>query len=110
MPSVWATSTPTPCSQQQLTTTLIGYALGLAAGLGVDAMIVYDLETVGHTPSRVCELFDLENGLSAGDVGRMRYRVPPIRTHAHPEAATHGGSCASNPAAALELPDDGVRT
>lgn len=38
----------------------IGYALGLAAGLGVDAMIVFDLETVGHTPSLVCELFDLE--------------------------------------------------
>lgn len=38
----------------------IGYALGLAACLNVDAVVVYDLETVGNTPSRVCEMFDLE--------------------------------------------------
>ncbi|WP_157126384.1 hypothetical protein [Nocardia mikamii] len=38
----------------------VGYALGLAASLNVDAMVVYDLETVGNTPSRVCEMFDLE--------------------------------------------------
>ena len=38
----------------------VGYALGLAAGLHVDAMVVYDLETVGNSPSRVCEAFDLE--------------------------------------------------
>lgn len=38
----------------------VGYALGIAAGLSVDAMVVYDLETVGNTPSRVCETLDLE--------------------------------------------------
>ncbi|WP_063047823.1 hypothetical protein [Nocardia pseudovaccinii] len=38
----------------------IGYALDIAAGLAVDALVVYDLETVGNTPSRVCELFDLQ--------------------------------------------------
>lgn len=38
----------------------IGYALGLAAGLAVDALVVYDLAAVDNQPSRVCELFDLE--------------------------------------------------
>ncbi|MQY18979.1 hypothetical protein [Nocardia macrotermitis] len=38
----------------------VGYALALAASLNVDAMVVYDLETVGNTPSRVREMFDLE--------------------------------------------------
>lgn len=38
----------------------VGYALGLAASLNVDAMVVYDLETVGNTPSQVCEMFHLE--------------------------------------------------
>ena len=38
----------------------VGHALGVAAGLGADALVVYDLETVGHTPSRVCEMLDLE--------------------------------------------------
>ncbi|MCX4094481.1 hypothetical protein [Nocardia sp. alder85J] len=38
----------------------VGYALGIAAGLEVAALIVWDLETVGHTPSRVCEQMDLE--------------------------------------------------
>lgn len=38
----------------------VGYALGLAAGLNADAVVVYDLETVSNSPSRVCEMFDLE--------------------------------------------------
>lgn len=38
----------------------IGYALGLAAGLNVAALVVYDLETVDNMPSRACEVFDLE--------------------------------------------------
>lgn len=38
----------------------IGYALGLAAGLNAAALVVYDLETVGNMPARVCEMFDLE--------------------------------------------------
>ncbi|MFF0452277.1 hypothetical protein [Nocardia africana] len=38
----------------------VGYAMGLAASLNVDAMVVYDLETVGNSPSRVCDMFDLE--------------------------------------------------
>ncbi len=38
----------------------VGYALGIAAGLEAAALVVLDLETVGHTPSRVCELLDLE--------------------------------------------------
>ncbi|PPJ25491.1 hypothetical protein [Nocardia nova] len=62
----------------------IGYALGLAAGLGVDAMIVYDLETVGHTPSRVCELFDLET-VCPPVTWAAALPSPDDATHAHPE-------------------------
>ncbi|MGO4649917.1 hypothetical protein AB4305_34125 [Nocardia sp. 2YAB30] len=38
----------------------IGYALGIAAGLGVAALVVYDLATVDNMPSRVCDVCDLE--------------------------------------------------
>ncbi|NQE69162.1 hypothetical protein NG2371_03627 [Nocardia gamkensis] len=38
----------------------IGYGLGIAAGLAVDALFVWDLSTVDNMPSRVCEMFDLE--------------------------------------------------
>lgn len=38
----------------------IGYALGIAAGLGVAAIVVYDLAQVDNQPARVCEDFDLE--------------------------------------------------
>ncbi|WP_036502448.1 hypothetical protein [Nocardia aobensis] len=61
-----------------------GYALGLAAGLGVDAMIVYDLETVGHTPSRVCELFDLET-VCPPVTWAAAVLSPGDADHAHPE-------------------------
>ncbi|MEV6135832.1 hypothetical protein AB0L63_07150 [Nocardia sp. NPDC051990] len=38
----------------------IGYALGIAAGLDVAAIVVYDLAQVDDQPARVCEHFDLE--------------------------------------------------
>ncbi|MFE9325435.1 hypothetical protein ACIHDR_29020 [Nocardia sp. NPDC052278] len=38
----------------------IGYALGIAAGLDVAALVVYDLAHVDDRPARVCEDFDLE--------------------------------------------------
>lgn len=38
----------------------VGYALGIAAGLDADVMVVFDLATVDQSPARVCELFDLE--------------------------------------------------
>ncbi|MFI6778960.1 hypothetical protein [Nocardia sp. NPDC050412] len=38
----------------------IGYALGIAAGLDVAAIVVYDLDQVDNQPARVCEDFDLE--------------------------------------------------
>jgi hypothetical protein len=38
----------------------VGYALGIAAGLDAAAVVVYDLSTVDNTPSRVCDLCDLE--------------------------------------------------
>ncbi|MFJ1457860.1 hypothetical protein [Nocardia sp. N2S4-5] len=38
----------------------IGYGLGIAAGLGVDAIVAYDLDTIDNMPSRICESFILE--------------------------------------------------
>jgi hypothetical protein len=37
-----------------------GYALGIAAGLDVAAIVVYDLTHVDHQPARICDDFDLE--------------------------------------------------
>ncbi|WP_433193212.1 hypothetical protein ACQP1G_31310 [Nocardia sp. CA-107356] len=38
----------------------IGYALTMATGLDVAAIVVYDLDQVDNQPARVCENFDLE--------------------------------------------------
>jgi hypothetical protein len=38
----------------------IGYAIGIAAGLDVAAIVVYDLAHVDNNPGRICEDFDLE--------------------------------------------------
>ncbi|MFJ1457511.1 hypothetical protein [Nocardia sp. N2S4-5] len=38
----------------------VEYGLGIAAGLGVNAVVVCDLATVDYQPSRVCDMFDLE--------------------------------------------------
>ncbi|WP_330252644.1 hypothetical protein OG874_42445 [Nocardia sp. NBC_00565] len=38
----------------------IGYALGIAAGPDVVAIVVFDLAHVDNQPARVCEDFDLE--------------------------------------------------
>jgi hypothetical protein len=38
----------------------IGYALGIAVGLGVAAVVVYDLATVDNMPFRVWDVCDLE--------------------------------------------------
>ncbi|MEV6324728.1 hypothetical protein AB0M45_26600 [Nocardia sp. NPDC051787] len=38
----------------------VGFALGLAAGLGVVALVIYDLAHVDYRPARVCDDFDLE--------------------------------------------------
>jgi len=62
----------------------IGYVLGLAAGLGVDSMVVYDLETVGHSPSRVCELIDLET-VCPPVTWAVAALSPDDAAHAHPE-------------------------
>lgn len=62
----------------------VGYALGLAASLNVDAMIVYDLESVGNTPSRVCEMFDLETVCPPATwAASMPGSIAP--EHSHPE-------------------------
>ncbi|MEU6562286.1 hypothetical protein [Nocardia nova] len=62
----------------------VGYALGLATSLNVDAMIVYDLETVGNAPSRVCELFDLET-VCPPVTWAAAAPGPADAAHAHPE-------------------------
>ncbi|MFX0579560.1 hypothetical protein [Nocardia nepalensis] len=43
----------------------IGYALGIAAGLDVVAIVVFDLAQVDNQPARVCEDFDLETVCTA---------------------------------------------
>lgn len=69
----------------------VGYALGLAAGLSVDAVIVYDLETVGNTPSRVCEMFDLETVCPPATWAAAAPVAPDV-AHTHPEQPLTVGS------------------
>ncbi len=38
----------------------VGFVLGIAAGLAVAAIVVYDLTCVDDLPARVCDAFDLE--------------------------------------------------
>ncbi|MBO0882495.1 MAG: hypothetical protein J2P17_19615 [Mycobacterium sp.] len=38
----------------------IGYTIDIAVGIRAAAIVVYDLDAVGHSPARVCERFDLE--------------------------------------------------
>ncbi|WP_330230884.1 hypothetical protein OHA40_33945 [Nocardia sp. NBC_00508] len=49
----------------------VGFALGLAAGLGVVAIVVYDLTQVDDRPARVCEDFDLETVCPPGTWARV---------------------------------------
>ncbi|WP_157124182.1 hypothetical protein [Nocardia pseudovaccinii] len=51
----------------------IGYALGIAAGLGVAAIVVYDLAHVDNRPARVCEDFDLETVCPATTWARVAH-------------------------------------
>ncbi|WP_169541801.1 hypothetical protein [Nocardia jiangxiensis] len=44
----------------QDTTDPVGYSLGIASGLDVETIVVYDLAHVDNQPARVCEDFDLE--------------------------------------------------
>ncbi|NKY86808.1 hypothetical protein [Nocardia veterana] len=69
----------------------VGYAIGLAAGLSVDAMVVYDLETVGNTPSRVCEIFDLET-VCPPTTWAAAASGPVDVAHVHPEQPLTVGS------------------
>ncbi|WP_024802890.1 hypothetical protein [Nocardia sp. BMG51109] len=61
----------------------VGYALGLAAGLAVVAVVVYDLATVDNMPSRVCEMFDLETVCPPVTWTAEQQEVAG-REHAHP--------------------------
>jgi hypothetical protein len=54
----------------------IGYALGIAAGLDVAAIVVYDLAQVDDQPARVCEVFDLETVCPATTWARVTLPVP----------------------------------
>ncbi|MDR7170161.1 hypothetical protein J2W56_003912 [Nocardia kruczakiae] len=64
----------------------IGYALSVAAGFDADALVVYDLETVGHTPSRVCGMLDLET-VSPPATWAVAVSGDADSAHAHPEHA-----------------------
>lgn len=58
----------------------IGYALGIASGLGVAAIVVYDLAQVDDQPARVCEDFDLETVCPATTWARVAH--PTVETGA----------------------------
>ncbi|WP_433724795.1 hypothetical protein ACQP0C_28355 [Nocardia sp. CA-129566] len=54
----------------------IGYALGIAAGLDVAAIVVYGLDQVDDQPARVCEDFDLETVCPATTWARVAGSAP----------------------------------
>ncbi|PPJ17436.1 hypothetical protein, partial [Nocardia nova] len=62
----------------------VAYALGIASVSSAAALVVYDLETVEHTPSRVCEMLDLE---TVSPPATWAVAMPHIAgpTHSHPE-------------------------
>ncbi|WP_146097713.1 hypothetical protein [Nocardia nova] len=62
----------------------IAYALGVAAGFDADALFVYDLKTVGHTPSRVCEMVGLET-VSPPATWAVAVSGDADSAHAYPE-------------------------
>lgn len=53
----------------------IGYAINIAAGIHAAAIIVYDLDAVGHSPARICERFDLETVCPGETWSRA---IPPL--------------------------------
>lgn len=65
----------------QDTTDPIGYALGIAAGLSVAVVVVYDLAQVDNQPARVCEDFDLET-VCPGETWARALRLAPIESGA----------------------------
>jgi hypothetical protein len=54
----------------------IGYALGIASGLNVTAIVVYDLAHVDNQPARVCEDFDLETVCPGATWARAAHTAP----------------------------------
>ncbi|WP_067479548.1 hypothetical protein [Nocardia amamiensis] len=57
----------------------IGYALGIAAGLGVDVIVVFDLGHVDNQPALVCDRgFDLETVSPQGTWVRSTQSVPGV--------------------------------
>jgi len=63
----------------------IGFGLGIAAGLAANTVVVYDLTTVDNTPSRVCEMFDLETVCPPTTwAAALPAQIDP--DHTHPDA------------------------
>ncbi|MEV6320169.1 hypothetical protein AB0M45_03075 [Nocardia sp. NPDC051787] len=60
----------------QGTTDPIGYAIGIAAGLGVAAIVVYNLVHVDNQPARVCEDFDLQTVCPPETWLRIMHQAP----------------------------------
>ncbi|MFE7800382.1 hypothetical protein [Nocardia sp. NPDC057440] len=57
----------------------IGYVLGMAAGLGVDVIVVFDLEHVNCLPALICdEGFDLETVCPQGMWARVVQPTPGV--------------------------------
>ncbi|MEU4342961.1 hypothetical protein AB0H00_17070 [Nocardia sp. NPDC023852] len=56
----------------------IGFVLAVAAGLGVAAIVVFDLAQVDDQPARVCEDFDLETVCPPGTWARVTSRTHTV--------------------------------
>ncbi|MEV2226492.1 hypothetical protein AB0E01_42565 [Nocardia vinacea] len=65
----------------------VGYALNIAIGIHAAALIVYDLEVVGHSPARVCEQFDLETVCPEQTWSRVSPAMVDPEAHGLPEHA-----------------------
>lgn len=57
----------------------VAYALGIAAGLDVSAIVVYDLAQVDDQPARVCDDFDLETVYPPETWARAAHPAPAAR-------------------------------
>lgn len=62
----------------------IGYALGIAAELQAQVIVVHDLSAVDHFPARVCKVFDLETVAPPESWARSDSRAP--RSGTRPDA------------------------
>ncbi|WP_280267926.1 hypothetical protein [Nocardia wallacei] len=81
----------------------VGYVLNFVAGMQLSAVIVFDLETVDHSPARICEACDLETVVPPETWARTRSSDPD--SHDFPE----GGLSVGEAVRIMQLHRDCVR-